>query len=282
VYVQDHMKIARRLVVTASGRHDWTNLTTKDNLTNTSTEQSPSKLSGRAGLTYLLDVGVAPYVSVSTSFLPVADVDFSGKPFEPTTSRQYEGGLKLQPRHSNSFLSASYFNITQTNVLVPDPDHQFKSVQQGEVRSRGVELEAVGNVAQGLNFHVSYSYLDQEVTKTTDPTTLGKRPPQVPKQLFAATAEYTFARKPLAGLGLNFGMRHVGETAGDAINTITVPSFTLLDASIRYLWKNLELRISADNLTDKTYVAVCQSASYCNYGNKRQVIGTVRYGWSSW
>jgi iron complex outermembrane receptor protein len=84
------------------------------------------------------------------------------------------------------------------------------------------------------------------------------------------------------GLGLNLGVRYVGTSAGDGPNTITVPAYTLLDASARYLWKGLELRITANNLADKTYVAVCTSVSYCNYGTRRQVIGTVRYGWSSW
>jgi iron complex outermembrane receptor protein len=282
LYIQDHIKVAKRLVATLSGRHDWTDLTTDDKIAGTTSEQKPGKFSGRAGLTYLFDEGIAPYFSYSTSFLPVAGADFSGRAFAPTTSAQYEGGLKFQPRHSDSFLTASYFNITQSNVLVPDPDHQFNSVQQGEIRSRGLELEGVGSVAQGLNFHVSYSYVDEKVTKTTDPTTLDKRPPLVPKQLFAVTAEYTLSRSALAGLGADFGVRYVGTTAGDSTNTITVPAYTLLDASVRYLWKNLEFRVTANNLADKTYVAVCTSVSYCNYGTRRQVLGTVRYGWTSW
>jgi iron complex outermembrane receptor protein len=282
VYAQDHVKLGKRFVATLSGRHDWTQLTTEDNLAGTTSEQSPSKFSGRAGLTYLFDVGIAPYASYATSFLPTAGVDFGGNAFEPTTSAQYEGGLKYQPRHSDSFLTASYFNITQQNVLVPDPEHQFASVQQGEVRSRGLELEGVGSVAQGLNFLLSYTYLDQEVTKTTDATALGKRPPLVPKQQFAATAEYTLTRGGLSGLGFNLGVRYVGTSAGDSANSITVPDYTLLDASVRYLWKAFELRVTANNLTDKTYVAVCTSVSYCNYGTERQVLGTLRYGWSSW
>lgn len=282
VYVQDHVKIANRFVATLSGRNDWTNLKTDDHIAGTTTEQSPSKFSGRAGLTYLFDAGIAPYFSYSTSFLPTAGVNVSGQAFEPTTSSQYEGGLKVQPRHSDSFFTASYFNIAQQNVQVPDPNNPVNTLQTGEVRSRGLELEGVGSVAQGLNFHVAYTYLDQEVTETTDPTTLGKRPPLVPKQLFSFSAEYTLTRSALAGLGLNFGLRYVGTTAGDPTNTITVPAYTLVDASLRYLWKNLELRVTANNLTDKTYVGVCTSPSYCNYGNRRQVLGTLRYGWSSW
>ena len=73
------------------------------------------------------------------------------------------------------------------------------------------------------------------------------------------------------------GVRFVGSRAGDPANTIEVPAYTLLDASARYLWQKIELQLSATNLTDKTYVAVCTSASYCNYGSARKVIATARY-----
>jgi iron complex outermembrane receptor protein len=282
VYAQDHVKVSNRLVATLSARHDWTHLETRDNLASKVTEQSPDAWSGRVGVTYLSAVGLAPYASYSTSFLPMAGATFDGTPYEPTNGRQYEGGLKFQPRHSNSFLTASYFDITQTNVLVPDPDHQFNSIQQGEIRARGLELEGVGNVGAGLNFTASWSYVDQEVTETTDASALGKRPPLVPKQLFKLSAEYTLSRTALGGLGFLAGVRYVGEAKGDSANAISIPGYMLVDASARYLWKDLELLLTVNNVTDKTYVPVCTSASYCNYGTRRQLIGTVRYHWGSW
>ena len=220
---------------------------------------------------------MAPYASYSTSFLPVTGVSFSGQPFVPTEGKQIEGGVKYQPKGSNSFLTADVFQITQTNVQVPDPNHPFNSVQQGEIRSRGYEVEAVGNLVSTLNFNAAYSHLDQTVTRTTDPTALGKRPPLAPDQLFSVAAEYTLVGGALAGLGFGAGVRFIGSRAGDAANTIEVPSYTLLDGSVRYLWRNVELQVSGTNLADKTYVAVCTSPSYCNYGLARKVIATARY-----
>lgn len=277
LYVQDHMKIGRRVVATVSGRHDWTDMTTDDRISGTKAKQDPDKSSGRVGLTYLSDSGFAPYFSYSTSFLPTAGVDFFGQPFAPTTGSQIEGGLKYQPKNWNGFLTGSLFEITQSNVGVPDPDNPLNTLQQGEVRSRGLELEVVGHVTGGLSFHGSYSYLDQEVTRTTDPALLGKRPPLAPDQLFGLSGEYMLTRGPLTGLGIGLGVRYVGTTAGDAGNTIDVPSYTLLNATLRYLWKDVEFLLTANNLTDKTYVAVCTSPSYCNYGNARRIIGTMRY-----
>jgi len=279
LYVQDHMKIASRWVVTLAARHDWADAKSKNQLTNTEIKQDDTAFTGRVGATYLADNGLAPYVSYATSFLPTAGTDFGGKPFEPVKGKQAEGGLKYQPKGSNSFVTASIFQINETNVSVPDPDptHPFAVIQQGEIRSRGYELEALGNIWTSLNFHASYSHLDQEITETTDPTALGKRPPLAPKSLLGVSLEYTVTSGALTGLGATVGVRDVGSRAGDNANTIEIPSYTLLDASLRYLWRELEFVLSATNLTDKDYVAVCQSVNYCNYGVGRQAIGTVRF-----
>ena len=279
VYAQDHMKIAQRTIVTAAGREDWTDLSTHDRIGGSDVKQSPNKFTGRIGLMYLTNGGFAPYISYSTSFLPVAGVNFYGKPFLPTSGTQIEGGVKYQPKDSNSFLTASLYQITQGNVSVPDPTNPLNTLQQGKIRSRGIELEAVSNLAPGVDLHGSYSYLDQKVTETTNPDELGKRPPLAPNHLLSVMGSYTLTSGPMTGLGLNLGVRYVGTRAGDSINSIIVPSYTLVDASVRYLWKDTEFLLSANNLLNKTYVAVCTSPSYCNYGYVRRLIFSVRYGW---
>jgi len=282
IYAQDHLKVGRSVVATVSGRYDFTKLTTEDRIAKTEQEQDPGAFTGRVGLTYLFDFGLAPYASYSTSFLPTPGVDLFGQPFRPTKGKQIEGGLKFQPKNSNSFVTGSVFQITQTNVGVPDPANPLNTIQQGEVRSRGVELEGVGSLSNGLSFHVAYSWLDQEVTETTDATVLGKRPPLAPKSLFSAAAEYNVSSGALTGLGVGAGVRYVGTRAGDSTNTIEVPSYTLADAFARYVYRATEFQVSATNLLDKTYVAVCTSANYCNYGNALKVIGTIRYRWQAW
>jgi iron complex outermembrane receptor protein len=252
-------------------------MTTEDRLSGKSIKQSPGKFTERVGLTYLSEIGLAPYASYSTSFLPVSGVNVSGQPFKPTEGKQIEGGLKFQPKGSNSFVTADVFQITQTNVSVPDPTNPVNTLQQGEIRSRGYEVEAVGNLVSTLNFTAAYSHLDQKVTRTTDATSLGKRPPLAPDNLFSLAGEYTVAGGPLMGFGLGAGMRFVGARAGDSANTIEVPSYTLFDGAVRYLWHNAEFQLSGTNLTNKTYVAVCTSASYCNYGMARKIVATARY-----
>ena len=282
LYFQDHLNITPKIVATLSGRQDWTQLTTRDLLGNTTVKQSPSKFTGRTGITYLSDLGIAPYFSYSTSFLPTTGVNFFGQTFQPTTGTQYEEGVKYQPRHSNSFITASLYNIVEDNVQTPDPTNPLNTLQTGAIRSRGVELEGVASLLRGLDLHASYAYDDEKVTKTTDPTQLGKRPTLIPNQLTSLAVNYTQAGGKLSGLALGFGVRYTGTVAGDPLNTFILPSYTLFEASAQYYWKKAEFQVNATNIGDKIYVPICTSISYCNYGNRRNIIGNVQYHWASW
>jgi iron complex outermembrane recepter protein len=155
-------------------------------------------------------------------------------------------------------------------------------LQTGAVRSRGVEVEAVASLLHGFDVRTSYSYLDEVVTATTDITQLGKRSTLIPNWLASAIANYTVSKTKLAGLGLSFGIRNVGTTAGDSTNTLLLPAYPLFDAAVRYEWRRLRFDINATNLGDKIYVPICTSSSYCNYGYRRNVIGSIRFRWNSW
>ncbi len=283
LYFQDQIKLARKVVVTLSGREDWTHLTTRQLIGTASTAtQSPNAFTGRAGLAYVSDLGLTPYVSYSTSFLPTQGVNYYGIPFKPITGKQIESGLKYQPKNSSAFITASYFNIDEHNVETTDPANPLNQLQTGGVRSRGVELEGVASLFHGLDIHASYSYLDEVVTETTDVAQLGKRPTLIPNRLASVIGNYTVSKTKLAGLGVGFGVRNIGTTAGDPQNTLLLPGYTLFDASVRYDWRKVRFEVNAANVTDKIYVPICTSASYCNYGYRRNVIGSARFRWNSW
>ncbi len=282
LYFQDHVKFFRKFVATLSGREDWTDLSTRNLLTNTTASQSPNQFTGRVGITYLSDFGLAPYFSYSTSFLPTTGVNFYGAPFQPTTGTQYEWGLKYQPRGSESFVTTSFFNIDENNVQTPDPSNPLNTLQTGSVRSRGFEAEGVASLLHGLDLHASYTYLDEKVTKTTDTTQLGKRPTLIPKQLAGISLNYMITRGEFTGAGAEFGVRYVGTTAGDPQNTLILPGYTLFEASLHYDWRQLRFQATGTNLGDRIYVPICTSAAYCNYGNRRYVIGSVIYRWRNW
>jgi iron complex outermembrane recepter protein len=285
LYVQDQIAF-ERWRLTLSGRHDWVSTDTLNFLRNTRQTQDNKAFSGRAGLNYVFDVGVSPYVAYSRSFQPTIGVSASQTPFKPTTGEQVEIGVKYQPVGTNMLLTAALFDIIQQNVLTTDPLNFGFQVQTGEVRSRGLELEATASLTNGLKFIASYTYTDTETTKSTTLANIGKRLITVPLNQAALWGDYTFQDGELAGFGFGAGVRYIGDSYGDAANTILIPDYALFDAAIHYDLANLDRKlngatvaINANNILNKTYVATCQSLNACFYGTGRVVTGSLRYTW---
>jgi iron complex outermembrane receptor protein len=278
LYLQDQIKLYERLVLVLGGRHDWASSDTDDRISGTSTEQEDRAFTARAGLVYLFDVGVAPYVSYSESFLPIVGTNLFGEPFEPERGQQYEIGVKYQPPGTKSFVTVAAFDLRRQNVLTADPTNPFNRVQTEEVRSRGVELEGIASLPFGLDVVASYTYLDTEITKSNAGDE-GKRPLIVPEHLASLWADYTIRGTSCAGLGFGGGVRYIGSTFGDTANTLEVPDYTLADAAVHYEWRGLRFAVNAKNLFDKEHVASCFGPTFCRYGDGRTVIGTVGYRW---
>jgi iron complex outermembrane receptor protein len=236
-------------------------------------------------MVYLFDNGFAPYVSYSTSFQPTGGTDASGAAFQPTTGEQYEAGIKYQPPGYNSSITLSAFHLTQQDVLTPDPANLGFNVQTGEVRTRGIELEGRASLAEGLNLVGSYTYLDATVTESNTAGVAGKTPLYIPKHMASLWADYTIPRGPIGGLGFGAGVRYIGSTFGDDLNTLKVSDYVLVDAALYYdlshLTENLRgwrAAINVSNLFDKNYVSECTNDN-CLYGTGRTVLGTIAYRW---
>ena len=284
VYLQEQAKIGG-LVMTLGARQDWYEREDFDRLSGATTSVDQDNLSWRAGVLYRFENGIAPYVSYAESFEPQSGSDFFGRPFDPTTGDQIEGGVKYQSADDSTMLTAAVFEITKQNVTTTDPAHPLFSIQTGEVRSRGFELEGHLRPVDGLTLSGSYTWLDVEFTK--DNTGLvGKTPTWVAEQNASVWAEYALPSSMIDGLTLGGGIRYVGETYVDSANTGTTDPYTLFDAMIAYdlgavapqLAGN-SVTLNGTNLADKRYVAGCYSGDWCWFGEERTVTLTLTHRW---
>lgn len=284
VYLQDQIAWGGwRLLL--GGRHDWNESATRNHLNRTTTKLYDDAFTGRAGLLYAFDFGLSPYVSYTESFSPQAGSDARGSPFEPTRGRQYEAGIKYQPPGHNLLVTAAVYELTQQNVLTPDPVNTQFSVQTGEVRSRGVELEARASLNRQISLLASYSYMDNEVTHSNT-ANRGKHPVLQSAHRGSAWLDYAFTDRLFEGLRLGGGLRYIGASWGDEANTLRVPSATLFDARASYdlgmlsnELKGMQFSVNATNLGDKQFIRGCFTEAQCFVGLGRTVVGTLSYRW---
>lgn len=282
LYVQDQAEW-NNWVLTMGGRYDWSDTNSTNRLAqNSVSTQKDNEFSGRAGLNYVFENGIAPYVSYSESFEPTSGTDFSGNTFAASKGKQYEAGVKYAPKDRPVTASMAIYQLTKTNnkVADPNPDHPFASIQGGEIRSRGVELEGKAALTANINLLGSYTYTDAEYSKDT--TQQGNTPAAIPKHMASVWADYTFHETALSGLTLGSGVRYVGSSYGDEANTFKVKDYTVVDAAIKYDLARFNLPgssigINVNNLFDKEYVSSCFATYGCYWGAERQVVATATF-----
>ncbi|MEV4781819.1 TonB-dependent siderophore receptor [Burkholderia sp. LMU1-1-1.1] len=281
LYFQDQMKFADKWVLLLGGRQDWVRQTECDfknpSLCSADHEKSDA-FTGRAGLVYLADNGLAPFVSFSQSFAPTSGTDRNGNRFDPTEGEQFEAGVRYQPAGGALMLSAATYQLTQGNVLTQDPLDRRYARQQGEVRSRGFELEARGRIGRNAQVLAAYTYTDARVTKASPlfPEQVGDRTNGVPYNQASLWGDYSFGDFGVPGLKIGAGARYMGETTS-TYTDVVAPAYTVIDAMASYTTGLWRLALNVSNLTDKTFYTSCPFS--CFYGEPRNVKASLSYRW---
>lgn len=274
LYLQDQMMIADKWAVQIGVRYDDSQNKTHNTTTGAKTKVDNEEWTTNFGVAYLMDSGFTPYASYAQSFNPIIQLDQNGNPAKPERGEQYEVGLKYQPRSFDGYFNIAAFEVSKENLA---RQVAGQLTQIGEVRNRGVELEAVANVTEELTLIGNVSFIDSEIIEDANSSYVGNTPSQIADQLASAWANYRFLSGPLDGLTLGAGARYVGDSYADNTETNVVPSYTLFDATVSYRIEDYKFQVAAKNLADKEYVATCDF--YCFYGDRRNVIASVTYDW---
>ncbi|WP_439820200.1 TonB-dependent siderophore receptor [Pseudomonas sp. HLG18] len=286
LYIQDQMALDQWRL-TLGGREDWvhtgTQFINKADATNTERDKA---FSGNAAISYVFDSGFVPYLSYAESFQPTSGADASStESLKPTEGKQWELGIKYQPPGSKTLLSAAVYDLTQKNVSVSSFVNGVSITSQtGEVKVKGLELEATSDVTDNLKVIAAYTLAKSEVQNGVDK---GNRLQLMPNQQASLWADYTWHSGVLDGFGIGAGARYTGNTYGDKANTWLgkADAYTVFDASVHYdlgrldnSLKGASLAVNATNLLDKDYISTCDSF-YCYYGDQRSVIASATYKW---
>lgn len=271
LYLQDELQLDR-WHLDLSGRYD------RIVSNNGTSRRQDDHISGRAALLYAFDSGISPYVSWSQAITPASLTDPYGNQLKPTTSEQYEAGVKYQPVGTRDMYSIALYDLTQNDVAnrnVIDSTY----TPSGKVHSQGIELEARNQLTPRLSTIAGYTLNHLRFKDSVDGNE-GHTPYVTPNSMASFWGHYQFDY----GLSAGAGVRYIGKQWADNENTTRLPSVTLFDASVRAdlgAWdsqlKGAWLQVNANNLTDKKYLTACYGTGYCYRGSERTVMATVGY-----
>lgn len=274
ILAQDQMKLNDRLSMRVGLRRDMVR-----NAVVGSEMEKDWATSVNFGVVYEVIPGLAPYASYSESFNPVGGTDADGRGFKPKEAKQIEGGLKWESQSLPVQATAAYYTIEEKNRLADDPNNVGSSIQLGEAKIRGVELEARADLAAwGLLGSYTYTRVRASAGSFGGNLDPDEQLQGIPEHMATAWVVHDFTSLGLEGFKLGGGIRYIDRT-GDGTGDVFVPSVTLFDAMASYDTGPWRFALNANNLTDKTYIATCLSRGDCWFGQARRVVGSATYRW---
>jgi len=277
-FVQDQVALTERMKLLAGVRferfeHDYDTFGVGVPFTNSDNAVTP-----RLGLTYDLTDTVAVYANTARSFKPNTGASRLGGGFKAEEGKSYEVGVKWEALDRQLSVDAALYQIEKQNVLTTDPVDSTLSVAAGEVRSRGLDLNVVGNLTPEWRVMGSYAYVDAEVTKDNTLRS-GTRLLNIPEQTFSLLNVYEFQDGALRGLGLGAGGRYVDQRAGQTANTaFSMDSYTVFDLLAFYkVNEHVKLNLDVKNVFDKEYEEGAFGNVYAYPGAPRTVQVGIAY-----
>ncbi|MFL1895217.1 TonB-dependent siderophore receptor [Aquimarina sp. 2-A2] len=179
------------------------------------------------------------------------------KTFDPEQANQIEFGVKTNLFSNRLNATLSYYDIRVNNKVMTDPTAPFNKIQDGEIESKGFEIEINANPIEGLNLKAGFSNNDSEIVKTDNLILQGSRPVEAGAEiLYNFWANYEFQTGILEGFGVGFGLNGAGENTimdyGPG-GTFTLPGYTILNSSVFYEAANYRIGLKLNNIANETY-----------------------------
>jgi len=229
----------------------------RDNRTGDELDSDDDLVSPRAGLIYKPIAPLSLYASYSMTYLPrsgaqMSSLSASNESLDPEEYENYELGAKWDLRPDLA-LTAAVYRLDRTNVAIPDPLDPSLSILVDGQRTKGLELGVGGRITETWSVFGGYAYQDGELTATASSTAVdGATLAQLPEHKVSLWNRYQLT--PAWGLGL--GLMYQSEMFTSTDNTVTLPSFTRVDAAVFYtLNDRIRAQFNVENLLDEDYFA---------------------------
>jgi iron complex outermembrane recepter protein len=265
IYFQDQITLWDNLHILGGGRYDWADSSSGFSGTSlaaaraSSSGKTEEQFSPRVGILYQPWKWLSVYGNYTESF---ADSNggrsFSGSPFDPQKGEQFEVGFKLQTLDQRFSATVAFYDLTKSNLLTADPEHDTFQVQIGEAKSQGVEIDLKGQVTEKFNLIATYAYTDVRITKdnlTGADAILGNQLSNVARNQGSLWGTYQFTDRFKIGLG---GVA-VDQRQGNQANDYQLPGYVRMDAMAAYSLPvgktRLTTQVNINNLLDKDYYA---------------------------
>lgn len=279
-YLQDQLDLTASWNLLLGVR--WDSFEDKNNMASSKVDGSDS--SWRVGSTYQLTDWVRLYALKGTGFSPQAtasQVPEVGGPFEAEQSSIVEAGARFSLLDDAIRLNVATYEMIRNNILQADPrgdvggDGRDDQIALGEVKSKGVEVDLLGDLTDSWVLNLNYAYNDTRIAESTSAITnaVGDKFANAPQHQIGVWSRYELDSINSA---IAAGMDYVSDQL--SIDGQHVKSYTVFDMSWQTRWQQWLFQANVKNLFDKTYATAGFIERTGHFpGEPRRLIVTASY-----
>lgn len=209
-------------------------------------------------------------------------------PSNPETSQNFEIGTKWNLFDDRLLASAALFQTIKYDVneaLSASETEAFGTVNTGQNRVSGVELEAVGMLTDDLTIQGGLTYESAEVRKSINPANIGRTLANFANFSASLQAKYrVWDELQVGAIGQYVSKRYGGQPDTAAVNangyySQPVPAYGVVDLFATYKFNpNLGMRLNVGNLFNRDYYTTVYRGGFFLYkGDARNVRITLDY-----
>ncbi|KQB53908.1 TonB-dependent receptor [Pseudomonas endophytica] len=230
------------------------------------------KVTPYAGLVYDLTEQYSLYASYTKIFSPQYYLNSQGKVIDPLEGKSYEMGIKGHLLDNTLDVSAAVFHTKQDNVATYAG---YDAALGGDLydgesyKSSGVELQATGELAPGLQVSGGYTYVyitdaDNDRGRTF-----------IPRNALTSSVTYKLPSAPKVKVGGT--LKWQSKIENDTTPAASQDAYALVGLMASYqIDSHWSTQLNLDNLTNEKYL---QSVRYgqSNFGDPRNVTASVSW-----
>jgi iron complex outermembrane receptor protein len=235
----------------------------------------------RVGISYVFNGRYSVFAGYNQGFQPQASNNpRAGGPFPAELGNQFELGVKGDVIKDKLNITLSAYQITKTNVLTPDLNDPagLKLTTTGEVQSKGLELDVMGNITNNWRVITNFAYNDTKITKSNVAEEVGQNFRNNIPVVANLWTVYQFDKGLLNGFKIGGGVNYSDQrTIIVGNNGLKAPSYALINALVGYEKNNVDLSLNVNNITNADYVSGTSAPNYIFRGAPTNFLLSLRY-----
>ncbi|MCU1727546.1 TonB-dependent siderophore receptor [Pseudomonas sp. 7P_10.2_Bac1] len=230
------------------------------------------KVTPYAGVVYDLTAQYSLYASYTKIFNPQYDLNTQGKVIDPLEGKSYEAGIKGHLLNNKLDVSAAVFHTQQDNVATYagfNPALGGYLYDGMSYKSSGIELQASGELAPGLQISGGYTY----VYITNADNQRGNK--FIPRNALTSSLTYQLPMEPKVKVGGS--LKWQSKIENDTTPAADQAAYALVGLMASYqIDSHWSTQLNLDNLTNQKYL---DSVRYdqSNFGDPRNVTASVSW-----